>query len=121
MKEEKQNPQKTNSLWSRFSKWLKAVPLHAKVFFVSFLILILGYIFINNSDNKNITKALEESRKKTDEKLRAISLHEGRLDGYQSEINDLESKIEDTNLKIDKITAEQPEKTSLDGFFDKRV
>lgn len=120
MKEE-QKQQKNDSLWTKFSRWINTFSLQTKIFLISCAILVLGYFFINNFNNKDIIKSLEESKKKTDEKLRAISLYEGRLDGYQAAVDDLDSKIKDTNSKIKEITSESPEKTSLDKFFDKRV
>lgn len=121
MKEEKQETQIKASLWSKFCRWVGSLSIQFKIFLISLLILILGFVFVNISDNKDVIKALEESKRRTEDKLKSISLYEGRLDGYESAVDDLEEEIQNTNSKIKEITTEKPENLSLDEFFDKRV
>jgi len=121
MKKEKQEIQKKYSLIEKVTSWFEGISIQAKILILSFIILILGVIFIRNSDDKEILKALEESKKKTEEKLKSISLYQKTVDGYQTAINNIEGQIQSTEEKIEEIAAEKPEDTTLDKFFDKRI
>jgi septal ring factor EnvC (AmiA/AmiB activator) len=108
-------------LWKRLAKWFGGVSIKAKLVVLSIIIFILGVIAVNSSNNEGLSKALEESKKKTEKKLKTIALYNGRIDGYETYISNVEDEIEEVTQKIEDIKAEEPEDSSLDDFFDKRV
>lgn len=109
------------SLWKRMTKWFGGISIQTKLVILSLIIFILGFIAVNNPNNEGLTKALEESKKKTEKKLKTIALYNGKLDGYETDISSLENEIEEVTQEIEAIKAEEPETSSLDDFFDKRV
>jgi len=121
MIEEKQKTQKNPSLWGKFISWFSSLAFNTKFFLLSFLTLILGLFFINNSNNKELKKYLEESKKNTEKKLKSISLYDDKISNYKKSIDNIELQIQSTESKIKEITEENQQKSTLDEFFDKRV
>lgn len=122
MKKREQNlQQKKTSLIESIFIWVKGLSIRTKIILISFVILILGFVIINNSNNSELIKVLEESKKRTEEKLKSISLYEDKLDKNKTSIKKIEEKIHNTESKIEEITEEEPKPTSLDKFFDERV
>jgi septal ring factor EnvC (AmiA/AmiB activator) len=121
MKKEEQNPQQKNpSLLSSTLAWIEKISIKTRIVIISSIVLILGFIIINNSNNSELLKTLEESRKRKEEKLKAISLYENSLDKNKKSIKKIEDKIKNTELKIEEIIEEKSDSSSLDEFFDKR-
>lgn len=121
MKEEEQKIQKKSSLLTRLFDWFKGLSIQVKLFLLSFLIMILGFIIVNSIENKDVLRELEESKKRTEEKLKSISLYQNTVDSNQATINVLDRQINNTNTKIEEILKEKPKNSTLDEFFDKRV
>ena len=92
-----------------------------KLIVISFLILIIGFLILQNVMSKDSLQKLEESKKKTEDKLRSISLYEGHLDGYTAEATALSEQTASVENTIDLIKKEKPQNISLDKFFDERV
>lgn len=93
----------------------------AKLIIISFLILIIGFLILQNVISKDSLQKLEDSKKKTEDKLRSISLYEGHLDGYVAEATVLAEQTASVERAIDLIKKEKPQNISLDKFFDERV
>jgi hypothetical protein len=92
-----------------------------KLIIISFLILIIGFLILQNVISKDSLQKLEESKKKTENKLRSISLYEGHLDGYTAEATHLSEQAASVEKTIDLIKKEKTQNISLDKFFDERV
>ena len=92
-----------------------------KLIIISFLILIIGFLILQNVISKDSLQKLEDSKKKTEDKLRSISLYEGHLDGYAAEAESLNVQAESIEKNIEIIRKEKPQNISLDKFFDERV
>ena len=121
MIEEKQKIQKSPRLWGKLISWFSSLAFKTKFLLLSFLTLILGLFFINSSNNKELKKYLEESKKNTEKKLKSISLYYDKINNYKKSIDNIELQIQSTESKIKEITEEKQQKSTLDEFFDKRV
>jgi len=122
MKRKKQNLQQKNfNLMAFIFTCIKSFSIKTKIKIVSFITLILGSFFINRFNNNELLKNLEESKRRTEEKLKLILMYEDELDKNKISIKKIEKKIDKTKLKIEEITKEESESTSIDDFFDKRV
>lgn len=76
---------------------------------------------MKSSNNKELMKILEYSKKRTEEKLKSISDNQKKINENIRVEEEITDKIKVVEEKIEEIKKEEPKKTSLDDFFDKRV
>jgi len=111
------NQMKERSKYTFFNK----IKDKTKLIIISFLILIIGFLILQNVISRDSLQKLEESKKKTEDKLRLISLYEGHLDGYTAEVTALSEQTASVESAIDLIKKEKTQNISLDKFFNERV
>lgn len=112
---------KISWFWNYILKLWSKTSFKVKLFFISFFILILGILFMRSSNNKELMKVLEYSKKRTEEKLKSISDSQKKIDENILIEQEITDKIKVVEEKIEEIKKEEPKKTRLDDFFDERL